>query len=180
MADASINLLRTKSLLSSTELTLLAKLRLFSTIGLVLVLVIGSLTGVAFLVANLQLNAITNQIAVTKRKITLANRKEVLLTTIKNRIPALEKNMASQYPWDSILSMVNDITKAPILQSVSVNERNELSLSVTVSQLEEVETMLASISDLFIAGKLKDPELKSLQINEKGQLVASIVITPVF
>lgn len=180
MKELGINLLRSQSILSQTEQVLLEKLKLVAVILLIALLVVGTVAGGFFAVATIRLNALSSEREVTVRRISLQAEKEVLLRTLKDRISALEKTVASQYPWKAILDAVNQIVQPPTLETLSIDNQNTLSLGLSLNSLAELQTITESVEELAQAKKIRQPVIQSLNQTEGENIKVSIRFIPNF
>lgn len=180
MKDVGINLLRSQSVLSTTELMLLEKIKIVVIAVLVCTLASGVFAGVAYVAAQLRMNAIENERSVLLRRISLQARKEALLLSLKDRVPSLEKTVNSQYDWKVILGAVSRIAQPPQLKSLSIDEKDTLTLGLTVDSLEEIEQMTNAVKVLARDKQIKDPVIESLQTVESNKIELNIRFIPIF
>ena len=176
--EMSINLLRTQSTLTQEEVLLLAKLRVAAIVVTAIVLCIGVFVGVSFMAAKFRLDSLTAQQTEANRQLVLNSKKEVLLLSLKSRLPLINKGVALQYPWQSILATVSQIVVPPNLHTLSIDENNVLSLDVSANSLEEIQDMINKTSTLSQSNNLKSPHIQSLQSQTGGKLDATIQFTP--
>jgi hypothetical protein len=180
MKEISINLLRSQSVLSSTELVLLEKIKFFSVVMLIALLVSGIFVSGAFAAAQLRLNALDSERTSLIRRISLQARKEALLLSLKDRVSSLEKTLNSQYPWQDILNAVSQIAQPPQLQTLAIDQKNVLSLGLSLQSLEELQGITQTVEQLANQKKIREPVLDSLQSSVDGSMKLNIRFIPNF
>lgn len=178
--DQSINLLRVHSVLSSEESALLSRLRVFSIVVTVLVLLIGTFVGTAFLAAKLRLNSVTDEKSNALKLLAFNSKKEALLLGLKSKIPLVNTAIRSQYPWDRIMETVSLVASPPILQSLTIDTTNTLTLMVSVGSLEEMNDLVGRTEELVQQKRIKNPRLGSLSTEKDGRINTSVLFTPIF
>lgn len=173
-----INLLRTDSSLSSRETVLLKRTK-FISIGLLLFsIALGLLVASAFIIAQMRLNDAEHARTTLLRRIAIQARKEVLLRTLKERMPSADKVIASQYPWENILNQISTIAIPPFLQTVSINEKSMITLGVVATTFEEIEQMTQRLLELSQSGSIMSPTLVSIRSLQSGNYEVYFSFTP--
>ncbi len=179
MKDISINLLKTQQSLTPYELSGLRRLKIVSTLVLVLLLTAGSIVGIAFLLVTQRFNSLETEKSITTRKITLASRKEVLLLAIKERVPVTQRTIKSQYPWNTMMNAVRAIATPPLLVGIRMEENNTMHLDLKTTSLDEINTVIQSINQFVIDGIISKPIINSLIVDNEGIVKSSVQFTPV-
>lgn len=178
MNEIRINLLKTQQSLTPYELSGLRRLKLVSTMVLIILLAAGTIAGSAFLIVTQRYNSLETEKNVTTRKITLASRKEVLLLAIKERIPITQRTINSQHPWNTIMNTVRAIASPPVLVGIQIDDKNNLILDLKSTSLDEINTVVQSINQFVIDGIISKPIINSLIVDNEGVVKSSVQFTP--
>lgn len=163
-----INLLRTDSSLSNKETVLLKRTRFVSIVLLGAAIAAGFFVASAFLAAQMRLTYLENSRTNVLRRISFQAKKEVLLKTLKERMPSADKVIDSQYSWEHILNQISDIATPPTLQTVSIDEKSMITLGVVVPTFEEIEAMTQRLLELSDSGSLQSPKIHSIRSLQSG------------
>lgn len=178
--DITINLLKTQSVLSARELILLSRLKLVGIALLIMLLTSGLFVGTAFFAANLRLQGLENDRVTITRRIALQARKEVLLSSLKDRLPAIERVLDNQYPWNEIMSYVGQIAAVPSLTSLTMDDNSVVTLRIEATTLEDIEAMTQKLFQLTQQKKITFPGLSSLSLSKEGGYEVTLYFTPQF
>lgn len=173
-----INLLRTKTRLSPEALIFAERLRIISWASIGIVLIVGIVTGLAFLEFQRERASVETQKKQVLSVIAAHARKESLFTSVKDKIPQITKAFNSQKPWGKILDTVSAIAQPPKLLSVSVDDHQVTLLSLKTTSLDEVSAWIATIVDLVARKSIRSPQLVSLQLGKEGDLLVLFSYIP--
>lgn len=161
------------------EQQLFKKIQIGSYLITATILAVGIVVGITFFVARLRLDALTAEENKVTRKLSLNTQKEVLLLTLKDRLPMVEKTVAAQYSWKQLLESLGHIVSLSQLKAVSLDSSNVLRISVTAHTFEELEDMTKRILELVAQKKLRKPLIESLAVGTDNVLEVAFQVTPV-
>lgn len=130
MDSNGINLLRTQSVLSQEELAFLERFRVISGMIIAVVLGIGIFVGGAYLAAKFQYDRLEERRVTLARSITAQAKKQILLLSLQDRIPIIQKTIEAQYPWDTVVE--NLVSVVRLGNEVQVKSR-DIALSVQLA-----------------------------------------------
>lgn len=173
-----INLLKAKTALSPSFVALERHLHIASYAVLIGTLSVSLFLGVGYTVLRSRLGVLI--LAQQKYVTLIANqsRKEVLLVSIKDRLSALDKIIASQKNWVVAFDLIARVLGGQPLNSFSVNDEQQVSMSITVFSIEEAISLVDRIALEMHDKKLIRPTLESLHYGKNGSVDLSIVFIP--
>lgn len=180
MAKADINLLKAKTMLTPQMVAMEGQLRTAS-LGLLFVLLLaGMFFGVGYVILRRQQTAVSLQKQSLMTAIGGQLRKEGFYASLKDRLAIVGKILEGQRSWLGVLDLIDRVTASGNRTSFTVNEQDEVSLTITNDTLEEtfgvVERILAEVADKTMA----NPILESVQYQKDGMVRVSLTFTPIF
>lgn len=176
----TINLIRTKTIVSPEVEAIESSLKKASMITLAVFICISVVVGSTYLLFYYKLN---NEETQKKNLITRINslkNKEAYLLAIKDRTKTVEKAMSNQKPWVQMLDLVNTFATPPALTSISVDEQDKIALTVKTKSLEDILHIAESIITNVNSKRIKNPQLVSFQVLKEGDFEISISFYALF
>jgi hypothetical protein len=178
MKEIGINLLKTQQALTPYELASLHRVKMLSVTSLVALLTVGTIVGSAFFIATQRINALENERLSVMRKLTLAARKEVMLLSLKERIPVTRRTMESQHDWNTIINAIKSVAVPPLLVGFEIDAKNSLVVDIEATNLDEIYAAALKINQLVVSSVIKKPVIKELVQSEDGLVRASFEFEP--
>ncbi|KKU82993.1 hypothetical protein A2973_03090 [Candidatus Gottesmanbacteria bacterium RIFCSPLOWO2_01_FULL_49_10] len=173
-----INLLKAKTALSPTLVVLERHLHIASYVVLVGALSASLFLGVGYVILRSKLGLLISNKQKYVSLIANQSRKEVLLVLIKDRLSVLDKIIASQKNWVVAFDLIARVLGGQPLNSFSVNDEQQVSMSITVFSIEEAISLVDRIALEMHEKKLIRPTLESLRYGTDGSVDLSIVFIP--
>lgn len=176
----TINLINTKTGLSPQLARIETSLRRAATVAIIVFLAAGLLVGALYFYYSSQLTTIEATRTQLRGQISAAKNSEGLLISIKDRTRIVEKAMDSQRPLAEMLELLSFVAVPPALSSVSVDEDSKIEISIQANTIDEIlppiEALIAYAND----GRVRSPELRSVQFGKDGTVSVSIAFNAVF
>lgn len=154
------------------------QLRMASFVVISLVIIAGILVGVSYSFLNLQLTRTENEKKTLISQLNQLSRKEGLYVSLKQRIPIVEKALASQRAWGSVLKTISEVALPPILTSVAIDDKNVMILTLQADSVETTASMVNAVIRLAGEKKIRSPQLVALQLLQDGEVQLSISFLP--
>lgn len=180
MKSSDINLLKAKTMLSPQLLAIEGQLRTASLAAVVLLVLTGMFFGVGYTILRRQRAALVSQKQSLMTTIDGELRKEGFYASLKDRLAIISNILQGQRSWLGVLDLIDRITASGARTSFTVNENDEVSLTVTNETLEDtfgvVERVLGEVSEKKIAS----PILESVQYQKDGTVRVSLTFVPIF
>lgn len=177
----TINLLKGSAVLTPEQVILEERLKKLSTIIASVVGVFTLLIVIVFLIFLQRQSMLIDQKSTLIRRISLQAEKEVLVNSIKERLNLIQLVSAKEPPWQTIVESVFAIALPPNLASVSVGNKNDLSVTVGAATIEEVKTIIDKVIELSQEKRISKPVMSSLAVAENGTVKITLefnVTTP--
>jgi hypothetical protein len=178
MDSMNINLLRTRSTLSQEELIFLQKLRFFSIAVISAVFIVGLFVGIAYIAGGMQYDRLERKRLALSRLINIQAKKQILLLSLQERIPIIEKVFDSQYSWDKVIDNIIEIISPPFLKRFSIEEDSTVHIMAHVNSLEELESIVVRTVKQAEEKKIRSPVINSLVVEKDGKIEARFTFTP--
>lgn len=176
----NINLLRSSVSISPDVLEWERRLRLLSVIALFFVIGIGVTIGVLFGTVSSQKQSLEARKSRLLQQISVQSKKEALITNMKHRLGLLDRILATSRAWEPVLVSILEVAGAPKLQSLSISDKQIVSLMLIPDTLEDTKTMVDTIVRLSSDKKMRSPMLEALQIDRDGKIQAAVSFLPGF
>lgn len=177
---SDINLLKAKTMLSPRLLAMEGQLRAASLVLLFALLLTGMVFGVGYVIFRRQHDRLLAQQQSLTTAIGTQIHKEGFYTSLKDRLTIVGNILQGQRSWLGVLDLIDRVTSSGARTSFTVNEKDEVSLTITSETLEEalgvVERVLGEVSDKTIA----NPILDSVQYGKDGTVHLSLTFMPIF
>lgn len=172
-----INLLKTKTGLSPEFIALEARLKWVSSIAFIALIVAGAILIGADKLLNSKKQNLLHQKKTLLTSITNESEKEYLFVTVKERLPLLEKALATQKPWEVALDTILSFVAPPQLVSIDLDEKDAVKLTIHTSTAEEALSYVDRVVELTREKRVSNPQLLFLELDEDGsvQFVLSFV-----
>lgn len=180
MDSNGINLLRTQSVLSQEELAFLERFRVISGMIIAVVLGIGIFVGGAYLAAKFQYDRLEERRVTLARSITAQAKKQILLLSLQDRIPIIQKTIEAQYPWDTVVENLVSVVRPPFLKTLVIGDNNLLAITAQADSLEDVEVMVKEILKQTTEKKIRSPYISSMQVSHNGKIDINFSFIPIF
>ncbi len=177
---STINLISTKTGLSPQLELIETSLRRISTVAVVIFLGAGLFVGALYLYYSSRLTNLETARAQLRSQISNAKNSEGLLVSIKDRTRIVEKAMSSQRPLAETLNLLSTVAVPPILTGVSADEESKIDITITGNSIDEVAPPVAALIAYAKEGRVKSPELRSIQFGKNGVVTISISFNAVF
>ena len=180
MKSSDINLLKAKTMLTPQLVAIEGQLRIASLALLILLLSAGMFFGVGYVILRRQYEVVSAKKQSLMAAIGRGLRKEGFYSSLKDRLAIVGRIIEGQRSWLGILDLIDRVTASGARTSFTVNEKDEVSLSIENDTLEEtfgvVERILAEVS----AKTMANPTLESVQYQKDGMVRVSLTFTPIF
>lgn len=180
MKSSDINLLKAKTMLTPQLVAIEGQLRVASLALLLLLLSAGMFFGVGYVILRRQYEAVSRQKQLLMTAIQNELPKEGYWASVKDRIAVTGRIIEEQRLWQGVLDLIDRVTASGSRTSFTINEKDEVSLSITNSTLEDtlgvVNRMLAEVA----AKTMANPILESIHYQQDGTVQVSLTFTPIF
>jgi hypothetical protein len=176
----TINLIRTKTSSSPQLESIETSLRRTGMIGLVIFLCVSVVLGSVYTFYFFENQKLQSEKSALIERINAQKNKEGFLLAIKDRTKLVQKAMASQKPWIQTIDLVSTFVTAPFLTSMTVDELDKVTLSVSANSLDNILIMISSIIEDAKHNKLRNPRLASFVVGKKGAIDLTISFTAKF
>lgn len=180
MKSSDINLLKAKTMLTPQLVAMEGQLRTASLVILFILLLTGIFFGVGYVILRRQHVVVSAQKQSLITAIGANLHKEGFYISLKDRIAIVGRIVENQRSWLGVLDLIDRMTASVSRTSFTVNENDEVSLSITNDTLEDtfgvVDRMLAEVA----AKTMANPILESVQYQKDGTVRVSLTFTPIF
>lgn len=180
MKSSDINLLKAKTMLTPQLVAIEGQLRTASLVLLIALFSTGIFFGVGYVILRRQYTTVSVQKQSLMTAIAGQLRKEGFYISLKDRLVIIGRILEGQRSWLGVLDLIDRVIGTGARTSFTVNERDEVSLSITNNTLEEtfgvVERILIEVASKTIA----NPILESVQYQKGGVVQVSLTFTPIF
>lgn len=180
MKSSDINLLKAKTILSPQLIAMEGQLRSASLVLLFALFLSGMVSGIGYVIIRRQHNRLVVQQQSLMTAIGTQIRKEGFYVSLKDRLAIIGNILKGQRSWLGVLDLIDRVTEARAKTSFTVNEGDQVSLTITNATLEDTFTMVERIL-LEVADKtIANPILESIQYQKDGTVRVSLTFTPIF
>lgn len=176
----SINLIRTKTDVSPQFTLIETSLRRVSILALGVFLLVGILTGSLYFYYSSQLKTLDSARENYRKQIRTAKNIEGLLTAIKDRTRIVERAMSSQRPLGETLKLLSTVTVPPQLSSVSIDEQSTIEITLQGNTITDILPPVTTLILYANQGRVRNPELRSVQFAKNGLVTVSLIFSAVF
>lgn len=177
---SGINLIRTKTNLSPQLGAIEQSLRQTAYVGLSLFLCVGVIVGVLYVLFSQEKNRLDDTKQQLVAHVTGSAQKEAMYVAIKSRIHIVGSAIGNQKPWSQLLDRVQSFITPPQLTDISVDDQNNITLTVQASSLEQLATVAQALIDEAKAKRVVNPQLGSFQISNTGKISSTFTFLAVF
>lgn len=178
--SSDINLLKAKTMLTPQMVAIEGQLRTASRVVIIALLSLSLFFGVGYVILSRQYGAVSAQRQLFMTAIEGELPKEGLYLSLKDRIAIVSHIIEQQRSWLGVLDMIDRVTATGARTSFAVNEKDEVSLSITNETLEETFGVVDRILAEVTAKTMANPILESVQYQEDGTVRVSLTFTPIF
>lgn len=175
-----INLIRSKAKGSAQLAAIERSLRRSAIISLGVFVFLGVVVGGVYFFMSRQLQKADGIRQTLVSQINAAKTKEGLLLSIKDRTQVAGSVISGQRPWAGILDLLTTAVAPALVSNVSASEQNKISVGFSVSSLGDVVAPVAALIRLAHEGRLKHPELTSVQLGTDGTVAITASFVSVF
>lgn len=176
----TINLIRTKTSESPQLDAIEVSLRRTGYIAIIGFLCLSVITGSVYAFFSHELSKYKTEQSELITRINSLKTKEGYLLAIKDRTKTVEKAMSNQKPWGQMLDLVATFTAPPALVNIAVDEQNKIVLTLKTGSLEQILSIVDTISNHVNAGKIRSPQLISFQFGKSGDFEISLSFYAMF
>lgn len=176
----TINLISTKTGLSPQIERVAGSLRRAASIAMMIFILSGVTIGSVYYYYYSRRNSLTLDRDQLRNQISAAKNKEGLLVSIKDRTRIVEKVMKSQRPLGEILDLLGRIAVPPLLTNVSIDESSKIEATIQANTLDEIVPPIEAVIAYAQDGKVKAPELRSVQIGKNGIVTMVLAFNAIF
>lgn len=170
-----INFLRTKTGISPEVALLTFHLKRIGFALLAGVLAAGVIVAGAYFYLQSSLTSLTDEKRLLIAGISGVARKEALYRLLKEETGVAGKVMKNQKQWNNSLEMIDRIVSFPLgLSAISLNDKQELLLSIKSASIENASGVIAAVVSEAAENHLKNPTLRSFELNADGTIRMSI------
>ena len=180
MKSSDINLLKAKTMLPPQLVAMEGQLRTASLLLLLLLFCTGLFFGVGHLMMSRRYAAVSAQKQVVLAAVGNELSKEGLYVSLKERIGIVSRVLEGQRSWLGVLDRIDRVTGTGAKTSFTVNEKDEVSLTVTNDTLEDAFAMVERLRGEVSGKKIANPVLDSIQYQKDGTVRLAITFTPIF
>lgn len=166
--QTDINLIKTATEFSGEFMVLQERLRLGSVIATGALLLVGLILGGMYFFLQTRLTTLKAQESTLTSTLTKSSVKEGLYLSFKDRVSIVSKVMKLQMPHAGVLNSLRTIAPAGALSAFSVDEKNTVTTSITVSSVEDLGTFVANILKVAKSGGIKNPILEGVTLEKGG------------
>lgn len=163
-----INLLKLSPLPESL-MRVEARLRSLSIATAFVLIGLGVLAGVGKLIFSSQVQRLQDEKSVLVSSIASQGQKEAVFVAVQSRTAVVEKVLAQTASWAQVIDMIRGIAVNGTLNTVQVDEKR-VTLSADMPSLESTIAMVREVRALVHEGRVTQPVLESLQLNEDGSV----------
>lgn len=179
-ASNTINLLSTKAGLSPQTELIQRSIKRISSISVVVFLLSAISIGGLYYYYTTQQRTLEAERDNLRNQIRAASINEGLLTSIKDRTRIVERAMVSQRPWGEMLDLLGTIATPPALSSITVEDDNKIKITIQSNSIGDIAQPVEQLIAYAKEGKIRSPELTSVQFEKDGVVSVSIAFMAVF
>lgn len=176
----TINLIRTKTGGSSQYDAVFESLRRAATAGLWLFLLAAFALGASYYYFYTEQGRLAKQRSELYFRVNQARNKEGLLISIKERTAIVDRVLAAQKPWADMLDLLGTIVVPPALSTISVDDQNKIVVGITAPSIDDIVEPMERFVEYAREGKIRIPQILSVQFDKNGKVTVSLVFTAPF
>lgn len=180
MKSSDINLLKAKTLLTPQMLAIEEQLRRASLIFLLFLLGTGIFFSVGYLILRRSHEGLVADKQAVMTAISAQTRKEGLSLSIKDRLTIAGKIIEQEKSWIAVLDLIERIVGSGKHTSFTVNDKEEVSLSINTASLEEAFVVVDHVLTESKTKALAHPILDTVQYQKDGSVRLSLTFVPIF
>lgn len=173
-STTNINLIATRTNSAPNLLALSARLQKIGLMATVASLLIGLFFGVGLTILKLRITTLTSEKTKLLARIQDNFQKEALITIVKKQSSVAQKVISTVKPWGEVIAQISTVIPLHIFTSVSVNDKQELSLIISAPTIGDALDVVASINALVKDKSIKNPMLQSLEMGVDGNVKMSL------
>lgn len=149
----------------------LQKIGLAATVGSI---VLGLFFSVGLIILNMRITSLTSEKTVLLERIQSDSKKEGLITIVKKQSGVADKVLATVKPWGGVIAQITDIVPLSIFSSLSVSDKQELSLIISAPTIGDALDVVERINTYVKDKTVKSPMLESLEMGVDGNVKMSL------
>lgn len=179
MERVDINLIKSQTEFSPQISSIEKKLRFFSMITVITLIVIGTLTAGTYIFLKAKRGNLMKQQDALTKAIALYAKKEGFYLFIKDRTGLVLKAIPYQKKWSGVMDTVLKIAPPPALVGFSVDEKEQVTLQVATASVEDLFPIADAVGRETKDGHIKNPVLAGVQLGKGGAVKAIITLSPI-
>jgi hypothetical protein len=168
----TINLIKTKTIATPEHEAITASLRRSGYIMLIILISLGLLTGVLYTLFSAEENNLINQKKEYMSRVESDREIEGFFRSIKERTRIVRLTIASKKPWSQLLTQVQSVVSPPILTNIAVDNKDTVIITVTSPSVDTILPIVNTLMNQAQGGRIRQPNLVSLQILKTGSVTA--------
>lgn len=173
-----INLIQTKTGISPEIALWQERLRIIAFLSLGVFVAAGLFFGAGFFVIRGQVDKLTKERDEFTAAITTYSNRESLLYSLKKQTGNVKKVTDSQKSWAPVVDLASSIVPLPALSTLSVNDKEEVSLSIKTQSIDESLSIINKLMEAARAGQARQPTIDSLQLDKDSGIRLSVTFLP--
>lgn len=173
-----INLLKRSGRLAPAFLIWENRLRSITMIILAGLVVGGLITGGIFIWLKREESGLLSTRDQLNREIRAQSKKEGLFLLLKTRLGLANQIKASAKPWDKLILAIESLASPPVLRTITSDE-NEIIVSFQSGSFEEISLIITGVLKLVTDRVVHNPQVKSMAIDENGQIKLVLGLQPI-
>lgn len=181
MAKASeINLIKTKTMISPQLMAMEEQVRSASVLMLVGIFSASLFFGVGYVMIARRYAALSLQKQALMSAVEEDRSTEGLYVSLRERIGIISRVLEKQRSWSEVLDLIDRVTGSGAMTSFTVDEKNEVHLSLTSQTLEDALGMVDRLRSEVVRRKIANPILESVQYRKDGTVRLAVTFAPIF
>lgn len=174
----NINLILTKTELPQQLVAIANHLRRVGVGALLVSIAVGLFFAVGLAVVNLRISSLAKEKEELTNSIKSNQRKESMYAVIITQSAVAQKVLASVKPWGAVIGDAATIAPDTMLSTLSVNEKQELTMTIQTMSVDEAAQVVFQINELTTNKKIRNAVLDSLEVGNDGKVRLVITYTP--
>ncbi len=173
-ASNTINLIRSKTSGPAQYSAVFESLKRASIVSVWLFLLAAAITGGLYYYYVIEQRALDAERGALRLRVDQARIKEGLLVSIKDRTRIVERVLSAQRPWADMLDLIGTVIVPPELSNIAVDEQNKVGIGITAASIDEIVEPIENFIEYAQTGKIRNPQLSSIQFNKNGSVTVSL------
>lgn len=166
----TINLLRVKTGFSPKLTAIGRELRLASVIVASLVAILGMLTSIGYIILRKNFNEHQTIKKQMESDIVSYTKTEGLYISVQDRIRAIDKIVASSYPWGEALTTIVGFGDPDQLSTFTLDESENVALRMDTATFDDARGVIEKIITHMQEKVITSPKLATFQLDQDGKI----------